>query len=233
MTPSNCQLILLPGVCADARLFAPQRAEFPQLEVPLWPTPRPAESINDYADRLADAIAVRRPLVLGGMSFGGMVAHELARRLRPDALVLIATCRTRAGIRPVFRGLHAFYRLVPAVVYQWTKPLGRIGVATFRHLSAAQRQMCWAMYRDYDMRMMKWVLDAIQRWQPSPPADVPTWHIHGRRDLVIPAARVGADEWIADGGHLINLTHAAVVNALITRAIETAEGRSGATDEHG
>jgi pimeloyl-ACP methyl ester carboxylesterase len=36
---------------------------------------------------------------------------------------------------------------------------------------------------------------------------------------VIPAWRVDADEWIPDGGHMINVTHPDTVNAFIRRAI--------------
>ncbi len=44
-----------------------------------------------------------RPIVLGGVSLGGMLAFEIARHVKPQAVVLIASCRTRQGIRGFFR----------------------------------------------------------------------------------------------------------------------------------
>jgi pimeloyl-ACP methyl ester carboxylesterase len=58
-------------------------------------------------------------------------------------------------------------------------------------------------------------LGAILQWQPSKLEGVPVFQIHGRRDLLIPARLVDADEYIPDGGHLINVTHAEQVNAFI------------------
>ena len=95
------QLILLPGLGADHRLLEPQRRAFPQLIVPPWIPPRKNESLPDYAARMAETVTPSRdvPLVLGGVSFGGMLAYEMARHLKPDAVVLIASCRNRRGLR--------------------------------------------------------------------------------------------------------------------------------------
>src|SRR5687767_14399988 len=54
-------LILLPGMAADGRLFAPQRAAFPQLVVPAWIDPLPRESLRAYAARLARRVDPGRP----------------------------------------------------------------------------------------------------------------------------------------------------------------------------
>ena len=63
--------------------------------------------------------------------------------------------------------------------------------------------------------MMHWVLQALLSWEATSLTGVRVYHIHGRRDLLIPAWRVEADELIPDGGHLINVSHAERVNAFI------------------
>jgi len=73
------------------------------------------------------------------------------------------------------------------------------------------------MFKQMDSRFMHWVLQAILRWNPTPPNGTRVWHIHGRRDWLIPVRRVEADEVISDGGHMINVTHARRVNAFIGR----------------
>jgi hypothetical protein len=57
------RLILLPGLGADARLFAPQAAAFKQLEVPEWLVPRRGESLEDFGRRMAapSSMAARLP----------------------------------------------------------------------------------------------------------------------------------------------------------------------------
>jgi pimeloyl-ACP methyl ester carboxylesterase len=215
---SPFQLILLPGLGGDQRQFEPQRTAFPDLLVPPWIVPRKKETLVDYAARLAQTIAPTRPHVLGGSSFGGMVAYEMARHLRPQAVVLIGSCRSPRELRPWLRRLRPLVPWAPAQVFalaQWIAPLG---VRTFSRCTPEQQQLCAAMFREMDCGFMKWVCRAILGWAPSGPPPVPVWQIHGQQDRVMPWRLAAADELIADGGHLINLTHAQQVNAFIMKA---------------
>lgn len=82
----NSTIVLLPGLGADQRLFHPQQAAIPNLVIPSWPAPQPQDSLPTFAARLTDAIPRHESLYLGGSSFGGMVALELAARLRPKGV---------------------------------------------------------------------------------------------------------------------------------------------------
>jgi pimeloyl-ACP methyl ester carboxylesterase len=214
-------MILLPGMGADARMFAPQQQAFPGLQVPAWIAPRPRESLTDFARRMAPTLAFRRPLVLGGVSLGGMVAWELARHLRPEALILIASCSTRRGIRPLFRAARPLVPLVPAGLFKLAKRLAPLYCGRIGHGGAADRRLAVAMLRDADVGFLQWALAAVLDWQPSAIEATRVFRIHGTRDLVIPARRVAADA-LLPGGHLINLSHADEVNRLIRQTIENA-----------
>jgi pimeloyl-ACP methyl ester carboxylesterase len=218
----RAQLVLLPGLGADHRLLEPQRAAFPQLIVPKWIEPRRGESLPEYAARLAETIPPRRPLVLGGISLGGMVAYEMARHLRPDALVLIASCRSCKSIRTVFRWLRPVLSRLPAWCVHWTKPFAPLGVGILGGRDF--KGLCLQMFRDADCRFMSWVGGSILRWQPKPLEGIPVFQIHGARDRLIPSSPAQADQLIPDGGHLINLTHAEEVNRLMERAIAAVAG---------
>jgi pimeloyl-ACP methyl ester carboxylesterase len=213
------QLVLLPGLGADDRLLEPQRNEFPQLVVPDWISPRKNESLPEYAVRMADTVPLSAgtPLILGGVSFGGMLACEMAQYLRPAAVVLIASCHTRRGLRPVYRAGRWLLPLVPIRTWDLAKALAAPAVRLRIGVPSAQRELAVAMFKNMDSRFMHWVLQAILRWEPKPLEGIRVFHIHGRRDLLIPLRRVDADEVIRDGGHLINITHASQVNAFISK----------------
>jgi pimeloyl-ACP methyl ester carboxylesterase len=215
------QLILLPGLGADHRLLQPQREAFPQLIVPPWIPPRKNESLPQYAARMAETVAPSRdaPLVLGGVSFGGMLACEMARWLKPDAVVLIASCRTRKGLRPICAPGRWLLPLIPVQAWSVAKLLSGPVMRLKHRRSAAKRNLLTSMFKESDSTFMHWTLQAILNWEPTPLAGVPVLQIHGRRDALIPARRVDADAWIPDGGHLINVTHAKEVNAFLRQAL--------------
>jgi pimeloyl-ACP methyl ester carboxylesterase len=224
MTPSF-QLILLPGLGADHRLLGPQREAFPQLVIPPWIPPRKNESLPDYAARMAETITPSPdlPLVLGGVSFGGMVAYEMARRFKPNAVVLIASCRKRESLSPLYRSGR---RLLPLVPY-WLWSVAKLdlisGVVVRMRLGVdpSRRDLAIRMFKESDSRFMHWVLQAILNWDPKPLLGVRVLQIHGGRDSLIRARRVEADKIIPDGGHMINLTHAEEVNEFLRSAAES------------
>jgi pimeloyl-ACP methyl ester carboxylesterase len=222
-------MILLPGMGADARMFAPQQRAFPGLRVPAWLPPRPRESLAHFARRMVETVEFRRPLVLGGVSLGGMIAWEMAQHLRPEALLLISSCSTRGGLRGVFRAGRPLAPCIPMGLIKLAKlmaPLycGRIGQSGAQH-----RGLVVTMFRDADAWFLKWALAAVLDWQPCAMEGTPVYRIHGAHDLVIPARRVAADV-LLPGGHLINLSHAGEVNRFIAQVVaETAAERP----EHG
>jgi pimeloyl-ACP methyl ester carboxylesterase len=75
------------------------------------------------------------------------------------------------------------------------------------------------MFQEADPEFVRWAIGAILRWQPTPPADMPVFHIHGRRDRMIRAAKVTPDVMVPDGGHLINLSHPGQVNDFIHKVL--------------
>ena len=159
------------------------------------------------------------PLVLGGVSFGGMLAYEMARHLKPDAVVLIASCRTPAVfVRSIAPGVGCC-RWIPVWAWSVAKllsgPVVRIRPAC-RRASATWRSACSRR------RIPASCTGRCRRssnWDPQPLAGVRVFQIHGRRDPLIPARRVEADVLIPDGGHMINVTHAREVNAFIRGAV--------------
>src|SRR5262245_19159901 len=87
-------LILIPGMGADGRIFRAQHTAFQNLCVPKWITPLRNESLASYARRFAAIINPHQPCYLGGASFGGVVALEMARYLDVRVVFLIGSLRS-------------------------------------------------------------------------------------------------------------------------------------------
>ncbi len=71
------------------------------------------------------------------------------------------------------------------------------------------------MFADSTARFVRWGIAAITAWPGAEGLAVPVYHIHGSEDELIPIQAVQPDQVIPGGGHLINVTHAAEVNAFL------------------
>lgn len=220
---NGLQLVLLPGLGADCRQWEPQEMAFPGLIVPPWISPLRGDTLPTYAARLAETVPCQKPLVLGGSSFGGMLAYEMARHLKPRALILVGSCCSPQSLNRAVLSLRPILRQIPCWGIRICKPLAPFGVQTFRHLNPEFRRLCATMFQDANPEFVRWAIRAILAWEPTPPTDIPVFHIHGKQDQMIRASKVTADVLVPDGGHLINLSHAAQVNTFIGTVLASVE----------
>lgn len=210
------RIVLLPGLGADARLFDPQRRAFPGLEVPDWLEPAARETLPAYARRMAASLAGSGDeLVLGGVSFGGMVAYEMARHIPVRAVVLIASCRSGASLTPAIRALARAARRTPTTALRAGRPLWPMAAWALGASTIEARRLVRAFVRTADYPFIRWGLGAIADWSPQATPPCPVRAIHGQKDRLIRAGRVDAERVIAGAGHLVNVTHHGDVNAVL------------------
>jgi pimeloyl-ACP methyl ester carboxylesterase len=206
---------------ADVRLFQAQRAAFPQLVVPTWLEPRRRETLADYARRFAEKIDPGRRCFVGGASFGGMVALEVARHLDVAACLLVSSIRSRRELPWKYRWLVPLATALPGVCADLS-PVG-IRLADWvtrpfrRGLRTESPLACIASERG---RFLRWAGIATLRWKPSADAfPFPIRHLHGDADRVLEARLTTPDVLLPGGGHLLPLTHPWQVNQFLHDAI--------------
>lgn len=211
-------LILLPGVGGDSRLFTGQRQAFPELVVPAWIEPKPREPLVEYAARFADVIDPGCPCFLGGVSFGGVVALEVATHLQTRECYLFGSIRDPREIPVRLQIFRSISDLI--MIPKWVSPFA----LTYggRWFNPVVRGMLHQL-KDADARFLRWAAGAILRWKPSPEVrQVRVVQIHGDRDWVFPIGRIVADKMITGAGHLMSLTHADQVNTFVRQRMNEA-----------
>lgn len=198
------RILLLTGMTPDVRIFDRLAPRLTTASVVPWIEPRPRESIPDYAERLAASIADRDDVVICGVSFGGIVARELALRLRARACVLVSSVRDERQLPPWFRLVRPFARFsvetalngIGTAAGVWPKAIRTDSTSRLAKLAGS----AGAWHR--------WATAAVLRWRASPELNsVPTVQIHGDRDTTFPIRHVDADVVVAGGGHVLPLTH--------------------------
>ena len=253
--PPRPRLILFSGMGVDARLLAKQRLLAADVIVPLWIAPRDGESLADYARRLAALLTAgtcrvgtahherqsggqcppygdrsqlepSQPLFIGGVSFGGMIAQEVARHLPTAGLVLLATCRSWRGVPLPFRVAAWIGSHSPL----WPIRIGRhiagrlqplMGISSGHHLAWLD-----AMLADTDPAFLRWAAGALLHWPGAGELPCPVVQIQGGHDLILPPRFTTPTHIIRGAGHLANITHAREVNTIINAFLMQA--RSGA-----
>jgi len=213
-------LILLPGIGGDARMFRAQLAAFPSAVVPPWIEPQPNESLAGYAARMARAVDPGRPCFVGGASFGGMVAVEMARHLAARVCFLIGSIRSPQELPRrvrMLRPLGPVAGRTPALIPPLVKAL-RLAIP--RRLAPATRSMLDQL-AETDRRFFRWAALAALGWEPPPePLAVPVAHIHGDRDHILPHRLTRPDVIVRGAGHLISMTHGEAVNEFLRAEME-------------
>jgi pimeloyl-ACP methyl ester carboxylesterase len=216
--PSDVPLFLLPGMGADARLFRPQLGALPNAVVPPWLPPDPRESLADYARRFADAIRPDGPCFVGGASFGGFVALEMAPHLNALGCFLIGSAREPSAMPKRIRWLRAVGGIIGILPFRVLAPGAWLARQTVGRFSHPLTRSFLRHLQEADASFLRWGSRAALRWKPSPAtAAVRIFQIHGERDRIFPARRTHAEVILPGGGHLISLTHASAVNDFLRR----------------
>jgi pimeloyl-ACP methyl ester carboxylesterase len=221
---TSTPLILFSGLAADANVFVPQKIAFPELIVPCWPTPLQNETLDAYCDRLADGLSPHGRAILGGASFGGIIALHVAKRINPLAVLLIGSVQSPAELSRLVRFCRPLKPLIPLIPVRFLQlcclPIAsRLARKLFPHVCGLARQ-----FRGADPAVVTWSLARILDWNITPVLDCPVFHAHGDRDFVLPIRYTKPDTIIHGGGHVISLTHPTAVNDFVHSAINQVVG---------
>jgi pimeloyl-ACP methyl ester carboxylesterase len=219
------RLILLPGLGSSPAVFEHQRKAFgDRLETPAFIPHHPSESVAAYAKRWAQQLSLPgddRPLFIGGVSFGGMLAQEMAMHLtpRPRAVLLISTTREANRISGVMQLAELLGRAVPTKSVKPIMPLLKMAFALRDGLDDDDKARLMAGTDELDPAMTKWGASVAVSWPGfKPPSDYPPiFQIHARKDWVIqaPSEDTPNAELIESSQHLIHMTKSKTVNRFL------------------
>lgn len=207
------KVYFIPGLAADKRVFRhiqlPEGYEAHYLD---WIPPHHHDSLQEYAMRMAEQIDTSEPFVLIGLSFGGMLSIEIAKKFTPEKLILIASISHPSQLPYYYRkafqlGLHRF--LTPAII--------KNGVYLKRYFtseSAEDKKIIRQMARDMDQAFISWAMGAVVSWETEE-HNLPAHHIHGTRDLILPHRYTKPSVSINQAGHLMIFDRAGDINKVL------------------
>lgn len=207
----------ISGLGADQRAFRriqlPHGYEAVYLD---WINPQPNEPLSHYAARLSKSITKDEEFILVGLSFGGMVASEIAKLRKPRKVIIISSLACCDELPWYFRkaGKFGLHRIVPIGLLKIGTLLRRIfGVG-----APEDKAIVYEYVRDVNPFFLRWSLDAIIKWDHHErlPGLV---HVHGRNDHLLPPKYLRPDYIIDKAGHLMVLNRPEEVNKILLKVL--------------
>jgi len=202
----------IPGLAADHTVFKyivlPPGYTACYLK---WINPSVNESLHNYAFRLAEQIDIQKPFVVVGLSFGGMLAVEIAKTFNPVCTILISSIPSVAHLPYYFRkaGHLGLHQIIPISFIQHAAILKRL----FTNESSEDKKLLKTMIRKSDIGFIRWAMHAVLSWKNT---EIPErlFQIHGTRDGILPH-RYTNPTYLINGGHLMIFTRAKEINQIL------------------
>ena len=207
-------IYLISGLGADERVF--QNLDFGRLKPRFikWIEPRDNETFQEYSLRLSEQIETSKPIILG-VSFGGMIAIEIAKLIDYQQVIIISSAKTKTEIPIIYRilGRLKFHKLIPISVF---KQANILTYWFFGMNSKAEKKLLKSILHDTNSTFLKWAMDAIISWKNEVIIEKLV-HIHGNKDKILPLKNIKkVDLVIPNGGHLMVFNQAHKINVALT-----------------
>jgi pimeloyl-ACP methyl ester carboxylesterase len=208
----------IPGLGADFRLFSKIKVEHATLHPVEWQMPGPNDTLVSFAEKLSVQIMHPNPVLLG-VSFGGMLATEIAKAHAVKKVIIVSSCKVRAELPAYMRaaGRAGLHKALPYWAVTQNKHLNRFIFDTrSREEELYLKRM---MLADTHAQFLKRSVNMILNWKnmERPPSLV---HIHGDRDKLLLPGPVHADYWVKNGGHFMIWNMANEISAILNRELE-------------
>ncbi len=207
---------IFSGLGADKRVF--QKMDFSENNATFveWILPNKNENIESYSKKLTEQIKHQKPILIG-LSFGGIIATEIAKIIETEKIILIASAKTKSEIPYYYRiaGKLKLHKLLPSKLMKIPNIFSFWFFGT-EHIS--EKIILAEILKDTDENFLKWAIDKIVNWK-NETIHQNLIHIHGTKDRILPISFINCQIKIKKGGHFMTLNKAKELNEIVKREI--------------
>ncbi len=206
-------LFAIPGMGVDGRIFSQLRLDRP-LKILEWLPPQVGEPLSQYALRMGASLP-QEPVLLLGLSLGGVVAQEMHQHFSIAGISLLSSIKGPQELPMSFR----LMRTLP--LYQLSRGEWRIRTLPywapfFGIRDPAEQNLLQDMFRRFGNEYRMWAMQQLLQW-PGNPTGSRLIHLHGTRDQVFRPACIQADHWIEGGNHFMVYQRAREISEILVK----------------
>jgi pimeloyl-ACP methyl ester carboxylesterase len=210
------QIYCISGLGADERIFSKLSLANTRFRYMQWLIPENKETIESYAARMAHQIHHNNPVIMG-VSFGGMMAIEIARVVPTAKVILVSSVKSHQELPQWMKisGKLKLNKLMPPKPAEWMSLLEN----TFLGAESAEEvALCNEFRKTVHPGYLRWAIEQIVNWRNEwqPPV---TYHIHGNKDKIFPLKGILPTHVIRGGGHFMVMNRAPAISTLLSRIL--------------
>ncbi len=190
---------MMPGLAANPSIF--EKLLLPDkysVYWMYWLIPEKDETLSHYVDRLIEDQIFHQNPILIGVSFGGMIIQEIAKKMQVSKLILISTVKNENEFPNYFKWVlrYKLYKLFPSRIMHHIDFLESIAFTK----NLKQKMRLYQRYLDVnDPQYLNWAIKTLLQWkQTKTPKNYV--HIHGNRDKIFPINRIKQPIIVIDKG---------------------------------
>ena len=204
----------ISGLGADKRVF-----EYLTLDCTLipieWIEPLKNETIENYSIRFSKSINREEDFGIMGVSFGGLIAVEISKRLNPKLTILISSAETKKELRTIYRiiGKTRLLKIIPQFLFD---PPRIIANWVF---GAKKKKLLNQFLDDTDLKFAKWAVNELTNWKNNEKLSNPILKIGGTNDKLIPPLKDNNQRLIDKGEHFMIVDKADEISRIINNEI--------------
>lgn len=212
----------ISGLGADFRIFSKLQMKEATLHPIEWKMPEAEDTLVSFAQKLSLQIIHPNPVLLG-VSFGGMLATEMAKFLPVQKTIIVSSCKLRAELPAYMRaaGRVGLHKAIPFWTVTQSKHLNRFIFDTrSREEELYLKRM---MLAETNVQFIRRSVNMILNWRNTEkPSSLV--HIHGDCDKLLLPGTVHPDYWVKKGGHFMIWNMADKISEILNHEIHINEG---------
>ncbi|EAT16947.1 alpha/beta hydrolase [Desulfuromonas acetoxidans] len=214
------RLILLPGLAADERMYQGINCSCRELVTPRLLIPRRQETMACYARRHVEALDVAADDVVGGCSFGSLVASEIARQHPCRGLVLLSGAVSSQAVVSKGQQLNRWATWIPYPVIRHILTRRWFLQRVFGGGTEAQLALGRTMILEAPAQLVREGGRLAVSYFPQQDIAVPVFALHGAQDQVIRPPQLSELELLDEAGHGMVVSHANTVSQFLDRCCQ-------------
>jgi pimeloyl-ACP methyl ester carboxylesterase len=218
------KLYLVPGFLTDKTIYKSfledDRFDVEVLE--FISTLSKEETIESYASRLFETIDKTQPFSILGTSFGGLLAVEISKIVKPEKIIFVSSAKNRKELNPLMK-VSGSSNLLDFVSDSFVKKTITTGYSIGKKLVTPIKEIhsedIENMVNRIDGRLEKWIIKKINNWQGENPI-VNYLHLHGDKDPVFPIKNIENCITIKGGTHNMIVNKSEEIKELVLAFLE-------------